>query len=36
MISSTQIKNTKIFAFITALVVKLSTPKVLFANRKDN
>ena len=36
MIASTQIANTEIFAFITVLVLKLLSPKVLFTNRKDN
>ena len=36
MISSTQITNTEIFAFIAALVFKLLSRKVLFINRKDN
>ena len=34
MIASTQITNTEIFAFITVLVFKLLSRKVL--NRKDN
>ena len=36
MITSTQITNTEIFAFIAALVFKLLRRKVLFINRKDN
>ena len=36
MIDSKQITNTEIFAFIDALVFKLSSRKVLFINRKDN
>ena len=36
MIASTKIANTEIFAFITVLVFKLLSPKVLFTNRKDN
>ena len=36
MIASTQITNTEIFAFITVLVFKLLSRKVLFINRKDN
>ena len=36
MIDSRQITNTEIFAFIAALVFKLSSRKVLFINRKDN
>ena len=36
MIVSTQIKNSKIFAFITVLVFKLLSRKVLFINKKDN
>ena len=35
MIASTQITNTKIFAFIAALVFKLLSCNVLFINRKD-
>ena len=34
--ASTQITNTKIFAFIAALVFNLLSRKVLFINRKDN
>ena len=34
MITSRQISNTEIFAFITVLVFKVSR-KVLFINRKD-
>ena len=36
MIASTQITITKIFAFITVLVVKLLSRRVLCINRKDN
>ena len=36
MIASTQIKNTKIFAFIAVLVFKLLSCKALFINRKDD
>ena len=36
MITSTQITNPEIFAFIAVLVFKLLTHKVLFINRKDN
>ena len=36
MIASTQIPNTKMFAFIALLVLKLLSRKVLFRNRKDN
>ena len=36
MIASTQITNTKIFAFIAVLAFKLLDCKVLFVNRKDN
>ena len=36
MIASTQITNTKIFAFIACLLLKLLSSKVLFTNRKDN
>ena len=36
MISSTQITNTEIFAFIAVLVFKLLSRKVLFTNKKDN
>ena len=36
MITSTQITNTGIFAFVALLVFKLSSRKVLFINRKDN
>ena len=35
MIASTKITNTKVFAFIAALVLKLVSRKVLFINRKD-
>ena len=34
MIASTQITNTEIFAFISVLVLKLLSRKVLFTNRK--
>ena len=36
MITSTQITNTEIFAFIAVLVFKLLIRKVLRINRKDN
>ena len=36
MITSTQIVNTEIFAFIAVLVFKLLNRKVLFINRQDN
>ena len=36
MIASTQITNTEIFSFITVLVFKLLSRKVLFINRNDN
>ena len=36
MIVSTQILNTEIFAFMTVLVFKLLSCKVLFINRTDN
>ena len=36
MITSTQITNTEIFAFISVLVWKLLSRKVLFTNTKDN
>ena len=36
MIASTQIKNTEIFAFIAAVILKLLSRKDLFINRKDN
>ena len=36
MISSAQIANTEIFAFIAVLVFKLFSREVLFINRKDN
>ena len=36
MITSTQITNTKISAFIAVLVFKLMSCKVLFINREDN
>ena len=35
MIASSPITNTEIFAFITVLVFKLLSRKVLFINRKD-
>ena len=35
MMTSTQIANTEIFAFIAILVFKLLSRKVLFINRKD-
>ena len=34
MITSTQTTNTEIFAFISVLVLKLLSRKVLFTNRK--
>ena len=36
MITSIQITNTEIFAFIAALVLKSLSRKILFINRKDN
>ena len=36
MIASTQVTNTKIFAFIVVLVFRLCSREVLFMNRKDN
>ena len=36
MITSTQITNTGIFAFIAAVVLKLLRHKVLLINREDN
>ena len=36
MIASTQITNTEIFVFITALLFKLFSRKVLFINKKAN
>ena len=36
MITSTQITNTEIFAFIAVVVFKLLSRKVLLKNRKDN
>ena len=36
MITSTQITNTEIFAFIAVIVLKLLNRKVLFTNRKDS
>ena len=37
MITLTQITNTEIFAFISVLVFKLISPKILFIiNKKDN
>ena len=36
MISSAQITNTEIFAFVAVLVFKLLSREVLFINRKDN
>ena len=36
MIASMQMANTEIFEFITVLVFKLLSCKVLFTNRKDN
>ena len=36
MITSTQITNTEIFAFIAVIVLKLLNRKGLFTNRKDS
>ena len=36
MIASTQITNNEIFAFVTVLVLKLLSRKVLIINRKKN
>ena len=36
MIASTQITNNEMFAFITVLVFKLLSRKVLFINGEDN
>ena len=36
MITSTQLRNPEILAFIAVLVFKLLSLKVLFINRKDN
>ena len=36
MITSTQITNTDVFAFITVLVFKILSSKLLFIIRKDN
>ena len=36
MITSTQIANTEISAFIAVLILKLLRCKVMFINRKDN
>ena len=36
VITSTQITNIEIFAFIAVLVFKLLSAKVLFVNQKDN
>ena len=36
MITSRQIKNTEMFAFIAALVFKLFSRIVLLTNRRDN
>ena len=36
MIDLTQITNTEIFTFVTVLIFKLLSRKVLFINRKDN
>ena len=36
VIASAQLTNTEIFAFITVLVFKLLSRKVLFISRKDN
>ena len=35
-IASTQITNSEIFAFVTVLIFKLLSRKVLFINRQDN
>ena len=35
MVAATQITDTEIFAFITVLVIKLKSCKVLFINTKD-
>ena len=36
MITSTQITNTEVFAFVAVLIFKLMSRKVLFIIRKDN
>ena len=36
MIASVQITNTEVFTFITVLIFKLFSCKVLFIKRKDN
>ena len=36
MITSAQMKNNEVFAFLTVLVFTLLTHKILFMNRKDN
>ena len=36
MITSTQIRNPEIFAFVAVLVFKLLSLEILFINRKDN
>ena len=36
MIASTQITSTEVFAFITLLVLRSFSRKVLFMNREDN
>ena len=36
MITSTQITNAEIFAFVESLVFNLLSRKVLFINRNDN
>ena len=36
MIASTHIANTEMLAFVTVLVFKLLSRKVLFISRKDN
>ena len=36
MITSIQVTNTEIFAFIAVLVFKLFSRKILFINRKEN
>ena len=36
MITSTQITNTEVFAFVAVLIFKLMSRKVLFIIRRDN
>ena len=36
MVASTQITDDEVFSFITVLVFKMLSRKVLFTNRKDN